>query len=286
MPEGDTLYRTAAALRKALLHREVIRLETAVPGVALVDERTPVRGRIVTEVAPRGKNLLMRFSLPDIAAEAEARRSHAATDLVLHTHLRMTGSWHIYRPGEPWQKPARYAKVVVHTDAYVAPCFSAPVVELLTDWQAQRHQGLQELGPDAITPEFDQDEAKRRIRGRPETEIAVALLNQRLLAGVGNIFKSEVLFVCRVSPFARVGSLSDEVVEQLVSESHRLLRLNREGGERRTMNALDSSKRLWVYGRSGEPCRVCGATVRMRRQGMEARSTYYCPSCQGVGQPF
>jgi endonuclease-8 len=194
----------------------------------------------------------------------------------------MTGSWHIYRPGEPWRKPTRYAKVVVHTDEYVAPCFSAPVVELLTQWQAQRHQGLQELGPDAITPEFDQEEAKRRVQSRPEAEISVALLNQRLLAGVGNIFKSEVLFVCRVSPFARVATLDEATVEQLVAEAHRLLLLNRTGGERRTMNALDGSKRLWVYGRSGEPCRVCGEPIRMRRQGVDARSTYYCPRCQGV----
>lgn len=281
MPEGDTLYRTASTLRKALLNRVVTAFETGVPGVALVDERTPVLGRTVTEVEARGKNLLLRFSLPEASATGEVEPGHAnPADLVLHTHLRMTGSWHIYRPGEAWTKPARYAKVVIHTEAYVAPCFSAPVVELLTDWQAQRHQGLRELGPDAITPDFDPAEAKRRILGRPETEIAVALLNQRLLAGVGNIFKSEVLFVCRVSPFAKVGTLSQETVEHLVEEAHRLLRLNREGGDRRTVNGLDASKRLWVYGRSGEPCRVCGGTVRMRRQGIDARSTYYCLRCQ------
>ena len=195
----------------------------------------------------------------------------------------MTGSWHIYRPGEPWQKPARYAKVVIYTDAFVAPCFSAPVVELLTEWQAQRHQGLAELGPDAITPEFDPEEAKRRIIRRPEAEIAVALLNQRLMAGVGNIFKSEVLFVRRVSPFSRVGELSEETIEGLVHESHRLLTANRTGGERRTVFGLSEKERLWVYGRSGDPCRVCGEPIRMRRQGIDARSTYYCPQCQKTG---
>jgi endonuclease-8 len=277
MPEGDTLYRTAASLRKALLHRTVTRFETSVPGVALVDDRTPVAGRTVTEVSPRGKHLLIRFSLPEGDPAGTT-----GSDLLLHSHLRMTGSWHIYRPGERWQKPERYAKVVIHTDEFVTPCFSAPVVELLTEWQAQRHQGLRELGPDAITPEFDPEEARRRILGRPEVEIAVALLNQRLLAGVGNIFKSEVLFVRRVSPFAKVHTLSEETIAGLVAEAHRLLRLNREGGERRTLNSLRPNQRLWVYGRSGEPCRVCGTTIRMRRQGIDARSTYYCPTCQNV----
>lgn len=294
MPEGDTLFRAATTLRKALLNRVVTRFESSVPGVAVVDAQTPVAGRVISVVEARGKHLLVTFSVPPATAEADAAPSAGSaspsaepsshtSDLILHTHLRMTGSWHVYRPGERWQKPERYAKVVIYTDAFVAPCFSAPVVELLTEWQAQRHTDLQELGPDAMTVEFDAEEAKRRILRRTEVEIGVALMNQRLMAGVGNVYKSEVLFMLRVSPFAKVGELPEDVVEQLVAESHRLLRLNQDRGARRTVFGLNERDRLWAYGRSGEPCRVCGETIRMRRQGLDARSTYYCPRCQHAG---
>jgi endonuclease-8 len=284
MPEGDTLFRAATTLRKALLGRIVTRFESEVPGVAVVDDRTPVAGRRVSAVEARGKHLLITFSVEPSENEPTPDTSAPnASDLILHTHLRMTGSWHVYRPGERWQKPERYAKVVIYTDAFVAPCFSAPVVELLTEWQTQRHTDLQELGPDAMTDEFDAEEAKQRLLRRPEVEIGVALMNQRLMAGVGNVYKSEVLFMLRVSPFAKVGELGESMIEQLVAESHRLLRLNQDRGSRRTVFGLSERDRLWAYGRSGEPCRVCGATIHMRRQGLDARSTYYCPHCQGTG---
>jgi len=286
MPEGDTLFRTATTLRKALLDKTVTRFESSVPAVSVVDDRMPVAGRTISAVEARGKHLLISFSTPTPGDAPEPPTSNPqplAPDLILHTHLRMTGSWHVYRPGERWQKPERYAKVVIHTDTFVAPCFSAPVVELLTEWQAQRHTDLQELGPDAMTVEFDAEEAKQRILRRPEVEIGVALMNQRLMAGVGNVYKSEVLFMLRVSPFAKVGELGEDKVEQLVAESHRLLRLNQNRGSRRTVFGLSDRDRLWAYGRSGEPCRVCGETIRMRRQGLDARSTYYCPRCQQTG---
>lgn len=310
MPEGDTLYRTAVVLRKALLDREITRFETSVEAVAAVDARTPVAGRTVTAIEARGKHLLISLgenvksnapagggeeaesqgSTPNVEpprghptpnAEGPTPGAQRST-LVLHTHLRMTGSWHVYRPGERWQKPERYAKVVLHTDAFVAPCFSAPVVELLTEWQARRHSDLVTLGPDAIAEDFDPEEARRRMRRRPEVPIGVALLDQRAMAGVGNVYKSEVLFLKQTSPFLKVEELEDETLDALIAESHRLLRLNRSGGSRRTSFGLNERERLWVYGRSGEPCRVCGATIRMRRQGMDARSTYYCPRCQHV----
>lgn len=281
MPEGDTLYRAASTLQKALLGKTVIRLETSLPHIATILEDTPIAGREVTRVEAKGKHLLITFSVPQDPQSADAP---ALPPMVLHTHLRMTGSWHLYRPGERWQKPAHYAKVVVHTADFVAPCFSAPVVELLTQRQAERHPSLVGLGPDAITEEFDQAEAFRRMRARPELEIGVALMNQRAMAGVGNVYKSEVMFIQRVSPFWKVGEIPDELLNDMLTLSHRLLRLNRERGVRRTMFGLKEDDRLWAYGRSGEPCRVCGTTIRMRRQGMDARSTYYCPSCQKVGQ--
>jgi endonuclease-8 len=268
MPEGDTLFRAAMVLRKALLGQVVTEFETSVDTVRAVAADHPVAGREVASVDARGKHLLITFGTPPEPA------------LVLHTHLRMTGSWHIYRPGEPWRKPERYAKVVLRTAEWVAPCFSAPVVELLTERQAARHAQLQALGPDAMTEEFDREDALARLRRHPDVEIGVALMNQRLLAGVGNVYKSEVLFIRRVCPFSRVGELAAGALEGLVDEAHRLMRLNQTQGARRTMFGLRESERLWVYGRSGEPCRVCGEAIRMRRQGMDARSTYYCPRCQ------
>lgn len=276
MPEGDTLFRTAATLRKALLNKTVIRFDTSVGSVLTVNENHPVVGREISGVEAKGKHLLI--TLPPAPESPDLTPT-----LVLHTHLRMTGSWHIYRPDERWQKPERYAKVVLHTADFVAPCFSAPVVELLTESQAQRHPSLANLGPDAMTEAFDPEEALRRLRRHPDVEIGVALMNQRLLAGVGNIYKSETLFVQRVSPFRKVRELDDETLTGLIAAAHRLLRANEHNGERRTMFGLGERDRLWIYGRSGSPCRVCGETVRMRRQGMDARSTYYCRNCQNTG---
>jgi len=274
VPEGDTIYRTATTLGRALLGHRLTGFETSLEAVAVVAEDSPVVGRLVGEVEARGKHLLIR--LP-------ALEGSGAPGLVLHTHMRMTGAWHLYRPGERWQKPASYAKVVLHTAGWVAPCFSAPVVELLTDREVARHPTLLALGPDAITPEFDPAEAVARVAAQPDTEIAVALLDQRLLAGIGNVYKSEVLFIHRVNPFARVGALEPDLLARLVREAHRLLRLNRAAGVRRTHNSLREDARLWVYGRAGEPCRACGGPIHVRRQGLEARATYFCPACQSVG---
>lgn len=276
MPEGDTLFRTATTLRKALLDRKVTRFETSLPTVATTDENYRAAGRVITRVEAKGKHLLITFGPGEGAARA--------MPLVLHTHLRMTGSWHIYRPGEAWQKPAHRAVAVIHTEEWIAPCFSAPIVELLTEARANRLKSVVELGPDAITEEFDAEEAFRRMRGFPDQPIGVAIMNQRLLAGVGNVYKSEVLFLRRMSPFVQVRDLPDADLQALIAESHRLLMLNRERGERQTHFGLDQRAKLWAYGRSGDPCRVCGQKIRMRRQGIDARSTYYCPLCQNTGE--
>jgi endonuclease-8 len=284
MPEGDTIYRTATVLRKALAGKEVSGFESSLETVQFANARRPVAGRTVHAVEPRGKHLLIVFRSAEPAQPTKVperlQMELLETDMVLHTHLRMTGSWHIYRPGEAWRKPARLAKAVISTHDFVVPCFSAPVVELLSARETARHEGIVTLGPDAITPEFDLLDARSRLRQRADLEIGVAIMNQRAMAGVGNVYKSEVLFIRRVSPFAKVRDLSDEALDGLIEESHKLLRLNMGGGERRTMFHLDTNKRLWAYGRSGEPCRICATRIRMRRQGMDGRSTYYCPQCQ------
>ena len=253
MPEGDTIFRAATQLRKALLGARVTRFESdRLPGPLPVGER-------ILAVEARGKNLIIRF---------EQGRA-------LRTHMMMSGSWHIYRLGEKWQRPAWQARVTVHADnGLLAVCFNAPVVEWL------REESLADLGPDATSDSFDRASAHGRLRSLPrEMPLGEALLAQSAMAGVGNVIKSEVLFRCRLDPFARLADVPDDKLRAVVDDSHLLLLKNRGGGPRTTRDALDGG-RLWVYGRSGKPCLVCGATVRMRRQGAAGRSTYFCPTCQ------
>lgn len=284
MPEGDTLYRIAGTLQKALCGRIVTRFDTALDEIARIDGRTPVAGRMVSGVDALGKHLLIVLRRVDgpgdaIACPESFGLELRALDLVLHTHLRMTGSWHVYRPGEAWQKPAHNAKVVLRTDEFVAPCFSAPVVELLTARESTRHPQLSTRGPDAMTDDFDAARAREGLKLRADLPIGVAIMDQRAMAGVGNVYKSEVLFLRRISPFTPVRDLSDSDLDGLIAESHKLLVLNRTSTMRQTNFSL-SRERLWVYGRSGSPCLVCGTIVKMRRQGAEGRSTYFCPYCQ------
>ncbi|MCW3059253.1 MAG: DNA-(apurinic or apyrimidinic site) lyase [Capsulimonas sp.] len=288
MPEGDTLFRAATVLRRALLNKTVTQFDSSVDLVAGVASRHPIAGRTIHAVEARGKHLLIVFrDTQDTAAELiptpEALKlALIRTDMILHTHLRMTGSWHIYRPGEAWRKPAHYAKVVVRTEDFVAPCFSAPVVELLTGRETARHPQLAALGPDAMTEAFDPAEARLRLRRHADVPLGVALMNQRLMSGVGNVYKSEVMFLQRLSPFVPLKALSDEQLDAVIALSHKLMRANETNGARVTNFSLNANERLWVYGRSGEPCRQCGSKIQMRRQGLDGRSTYYCPQCQNV----
>jgi endonuclease-8 len=292
MPEGDTIFRTAESLKKALLGRILTGFDTSLESIKEIASYNPVVGRSLHAIQPIGKHLLMVFRQPSIPENGILREPVEPPsglelelirgDVVLHTHMRMTGSWHIYRPHEAWRKPASFARVVLRTDAYVAPCFSAPVVELLTARETIRHPMITSRGPDAITQDFDFDTAFQTMRRHADVPIGVALMNQRIMAGVGNVFKSEVMYIRRVNPFALVGAFDDESLMSLIQECYKLLRLNRNRTIRQTRFALDSKARLWVYGRSGEQCYTCGTSIKMRRQGLDGRSTYYCPNCQNV----
>ena len=263
MPEGDTIWRTARTLQGVLAGRMVTGFTSPLPGVAAVARRLALVGQTVAAVEPNGKHLLIRFS-------------GGAT---LHTHLRMTGSWHLYRIGTPWGKPARAARVVLDAVGVTAVCFSAPVVELLPPGRGVGPLALQQLGPDLLSPDFDTAEARRRLRARPEAEVGVALLDQTALAGIGNVYKSEVCFLCGVNPFVRVGDLDESTLDRLIEMARREMRRNLGPGMRRTRSGL-SRERLWVYRRSGKPCPRCGNNVQRRLQGEQARSTYWCPVCQ------
>jgi endonuclease-8 len=258
VPEGDTIHRAARTLSKAIGGRRVTGFRSvldALRGAELV-------GRTVEKVEARGKNLLIHFD--------DGR--------VLHSHMRMEGSWHIYRPKERWRKSPRRAHAVLETDAWVAVCFSAPVVELLAGPRHSRH--LRDLGPDLLDPGFDRHEALRRLRSADALPVGEAVMLQRLVAGIGNVYKSETLFQEGLSPFARVGELDEDRLLGLLRTARRLMHANLRGFPRTTRWRVDGSGRLWVYGRQGEPCHRCGTAIRMRRQGDAGRSTYWCPTCQ------
>jgi endonuclease-8 len=264
MPEGDTIWRAAKTLHRALAGRTVLAAHSPSPSVA----RGNLAGQSIRAVDALGKNLLIRFD--------DGR--------ALYTHMRMTGSWHVYRPGEPWQRPERQARVVLETDRFVAVCFNAPVVELLTPGALRRHPVLSRLGPDLLSEDFDAGEARRGLRRLAEVPIGEALLAQGALAGIGNVYKSETLFLCGEDPFRRVRELSDAALDRLVAKARLLMSANLSGKPRATRRGL-GGQRTWVYRRQGRPCLRCGTPIRMRRQGTDARSTYWCPSCQPGSRP-
>jgi len=270
MPEGDTIFRAAQTLQRALAGKPVVFFESMLPAL----DRVEITGRTIDRVSTAGKHLLMHFS----------------GDLVLRTHMRMNGSWHIYRRGERWQRPRRDMRVVIATDDFEAVGFSIPEAELIATRDLRRHDDLRKLGPDLLAEAFDAGEALRRLRERGDTAVADALLNQRVMAGIGNVYKSEVLFLCRINPFTAVQSLDDTRLASIVETARRLLRANvSEGlaamttyaGFRRTTRRDDPQQRLWVYGRARQPCRRCGTSIRVKAQGTDARLTYWCPGCQG-----
>lgn len=265
MPEGDTIFRTAVVLRRLLVGREVTAARAQPrPGIVRVPRLDSLVGSRIESVEARGKHLLIGFS---------GGRS-------LRTHMRMRGSWHRYAPGEPWRLPATRASCVLETDAAVAVCFDAPEVELLTDAQVGRHRALTALGPDLMSSPFDTAEAARRLRERSAMPVGEALLDQRALAGIGNVYKSEICFIERVDPWAQVASLSDRALASLVATARRLLLANSGGGRRVTTGVARLGASLWVYGRAGRPCRRCGTKILSRRQGEQGRLTYWCPQCQ------
>ncbi len=286
MPEGDTIFRSARALGRALTGKTVTCFETALAPLASVDDNAPLAGRVIDKVEARGKWLLIYFS----------------GDLILTTHMLMSGSWHIYRAGERWRVPRAAMRCVLRVRGaegepeFEAVAFNVPVAKFFTARTLERNSALPALGPDLLHSGYDEAEARARILARADEQIAVVLLNQRVLAGLGNVYKSEVCFLCGVHPFRTVASLTSGELDCLLFEARRLIGLNvLEGagdgiltytGARRTTHSNDRGSRLWVYGRQGRPCRRCGAAVLTRKQGTAARSTYWCPLCQPGDEPI
>ncbi len=282
MPEGDTIYRSARAMQRAIGGKVCTGFETGLAPLARVNDEAPVAGRMVEKVEAQGKWLLVHFS----------------GDLILVTHMLMSGSWHLYRAGEKWWMGRDRMRAVIRAGegegAWQAVAFNVPVAEFHTARSLARYTQIPKLGVDLLGGEYTREAGVARLKGygaeHPEAEIAVVLLNQRVLAGLGNVYKSEVAFAAEVNPFRAMSTLTERELEVMAEVSGKWLKVNvldgagdgivTYSGNRRTTGSSDRSERLWVYGRQGQECRRCGAVVEMRKQGEQARSTYWCPGCQ------
>jgi endonuclease-8 len=275
MPEGDTIFRTARALSRALVGKPVTGFRSTYPLLTRFHDDTPLTGQLVERVESRGKWLLIHFSGGGTLA----------------THMLMSGSWHIYCPGERWQKPASHMRIVIENSDYVAVGFTVPVAEMHTAQSLARNRKIPHSDTDLLSETFDADAAARRLPAHGDEELADVLLHQEVLAGVGNVFKSEICFVTGLNPFCKVAALTAEQVDGVIAAARRLLAANvledsgdaivtYGGRKRRTTHESDPSASLWVYDRKGEPCRRCGEPIRKRMQGPDARVTFWCPRCQ------
>jgi endonuclease VIII len=275
MPEGDTIFRSARTLNRALGGKAVTNFRTTFPLLARFDDDTPLAGQVVDRIESRGKWVLIYFSGGGILA----------------THMLMNGSWHIYRPGERWQQPSANMRIVIETSDFVAVGFSVPVAEMHTAQSLARERRIPPAASDVLRRDFDASSAVESLLACDDLELGEALLRQRVLAGVGNVFKSEICFAAGLNPFGKVATLSRQQAAEVVSIARRQLGENvleesgnaivtYRGRRRRTTHRDDPGESLWVYGRTGEPCRRCGEAIRRRLQGGDARATYWCPHCQ------
>ena len=278
MPEGDTIFRSARALQKAIGGKKVTGFDTGLALLARVNDDTPLVGRMVEKVEARGKWCLMYFS----------------GDLILVTHMLMSGSWHIYRTGEKWWMGRSRMRVAITCEDFQAVAFNVPVAEFHTARSLERSSQVPKLGVDVLSDEFSVEAGVQALKTRaqtdPQDEIGVALLNQRVMAGLGNVYKSEVTFAAGVNPFRHMSTITEREMEVMAEVSQRYMKANvmdgsgdgivTYSGNRRTTHSMDRSDRLWVYGRQGQECRRCGENVMRRLQGEQARPTYWCPGCQ------
>jgi endonuclease-8 len=261
VPEGDTVWRAARALDDALSGHTLVATDVRVPAFATVD----LAGSTVTETVSRGKHLLTR-----IAGDQGA--------VTLHTHLKMEGGWRVLRPGQRWPRPAHTARVVLTTETAVAVGFQLGIVEVLpTD---REPDVVGHLGPDLLGPDWDVDEALRRLREQPGRTVKESLLDQSRLAGIGNMYANELCYVAGVAPQTPVDAVPD--LRRMVLRAHQMLDLNRRRAQQSTTGDLARGRQFWVYNRAGEACRRCGTRIVRSMLGPEGeeRTTFACPRCQ------
>jgi endonuclease-8 len=342
VPEGDSIFRAARTLHRALAGHVVTRFETAYAPLARVDADTPIVGRTIERCESAGKHVLILFSAPEDVSKArdhanrvvsqpsrrlappsldcardalsnveraEAGQGNTVTSeakphnsssparggasIVLRTHMRMNGSWHLYRHAERWWRGQQAMRIRIDTADWVAVAFNVPVAEFVSERELERRGPVAALGPDLLSaPPFDRAEVIRRLYACGAMPIERALLDQRVIAGIGNIFKSEVLFLSGIHPETPTSSLGEAGLGKIVDVAETLLRSNvRESsgtmittvrGLRQSLGRGGPTERLYVYGRAGHPCRRCGTPIQSWKR-FDARSTYWCPECQKAG---
>ena len=273
VPEGDHIHRAAAALRTALAGKPIVRFEA----VSLV-EPLPAVGRVVERVESHGKHLDIMWD----------------DGLVLHTNLRSRGSWHLYRQGERWRESVAQLRVEIHTEQWVAACFGAPVVETYRQFDRSRHPGFGPLGPDLCRLDADLDESINRLYHYHDQQAAVAeaLLDEHIARGIGNVYRCEALWACRLHPFAPISSLAGDDCADVVTAAAALVcaRVHHTGSGAVTLppaaETAPGHRVLDVYGRNGQRCAHCGDTIHVCRSGDHAHLLYWCPGCQVRRSPF
>jgi endonuclease-8 len=260
VPEGDTVWRAASLLDRALSGSTLTATDFRVPAYATWD----LAGATVSETVSRGKHLLTRI-------DGDARWT-------LHTHLKMEGGWRVLRPGTRWPRPAHTARVVLTTADAEAVGFALGLIEIVP--RDREPDLVGHLGPDLLGPDWDPEEATRRLREQPDRTVKEALLDQTRLAGIGNMYASELCFITGVAPERRVADVPD--LRRMVDRAHQLLDLNRHRAQQSTTGDLARGRQFWVYGRAGQPCRRCGTPIRQTMLGDAGRerTTFACPRCQ------
>jgi endonuclease-8 len=261
VPEGDTVYHTAQVLDQHLSGHVLTATHFRVPQHATAD----LAGGTVVETVSRGKHLLTRVDRGD-------------ERFTLHTHLKMEGSWRVLRPGQRWPRPAHTARVVLQTDTATAIGFSLGIVELVD--RSEEEQVVGHLGPDLLGPDWDEETALANLTKEPGRPVREALLDQRNLAGIGNLYAAELCFTAGVHPQTAVAAVPD--LRRLVRRAHQMLEVNKERWVQSTTGDLRERERTWVYRRDRSPCRRCGTPVVVDMQGPagRARASYWCPACQ------
>lgn len=249
------MYLAATRLNAALAGQTLVKTDFRVPRFATVD----LSGRRICEVAARGKHLLFRIQ----------------DGVTLHTHFMMDGVWQLYRPGARWRAPAFRARAVLETPPWVAVGFRLAVTELIPT--PGEHEVVGHLGPDLLGPDWDPLEAVRRLQERGDWPLGEALLDQTVMAGIGNVYKCEVCWLRGLDPWLRVAEVGD--LKGVVGLAKRLIEANRTTGSQVTTGDLRRGRGQWVYARAGRPCRRCGTPIRRHQEGGE-RVTYWCPHCQ------